>query len=117
MAAHGGCHAGHGKRRPAIASTSASRRVQTGGRRKETAESLVVVMMVAFLLGLGGEFPVPGLDVLLLEGGGAGDVVQLVVEAAGVAHGFAVGVAPPQRGGVRPTVGTAGALPFRRGLE
>jgi hypothetical protein len=114
MTAHGGRHAGHGKGRPAVAS-AAARAVQTRRRRKETAEGLVVVM--AFLLGLGGELAVPRLDVLLLESGGSGDVVQLVVEAAGVADGFAVGVAPPQRRGVGAAVGTARSLPFRRGLN
>ncbi len=76
-----------------------------------------MMVVMAFLLGLGGELAVPRLDVLLLEGGGAGDVMQLVVEAAGVADGFAVGVASPQRRGVGATVGAARSLPFRRGLN
>ncbi len=76
-----------------------------------------MVVMMAFLLGLGGELSISRLDVLLLEGGGAGDVVQLVVEAAGVADGFAVGVASPQRRGVGAAVGAARSLPFRRGLN
>ncbi|MFO0005443.1 MAG: hypothetical protein ACK559_30375, partial [bacterium] len=97
MAAHGGRHAGHGKGRPAVASASAGT-VQTSRRRKETAEGLMMVVMT-LLLGLGGELSISRLDVLLLEGGGTGDVVQFVVEAAGVADGFAVGVAPPQRRG------------------
>ncbi len=118
MTAHGGRHAGHGKGRAAVASpaAAAANPVQTRRRRKETTEGLMVVM-VTFLLGLGGELSISRLDVLLLEGGGAGDVVQLVVEAAGVADGFAVGVAPPQRRGVGAAVGTARSLPFRRGLN
>ncbi len=115
MTAHGGRHAGHGKGRPAVPS-AAARTVQTRRRRKKSAKGLVMVV-VAFLLGLGGELAVSRLDVLLLEGGGAGDVVQLVVEAAGVADGFAVGVATPQRRGVGAAVGAARSLPFRRGLN
>jgi hypothetical protein len=115
MTAHGGRHTGHGKGRPAVPS-AAARAVQTRRRRKKTAERLMVVVM-AFLLGLGGELAVPRLDVLLLEGGGAGDVVQLVVEAARVADRFAVGVATPQRRGVGAAVRAARSLPFRRGLN
>ena len=43
-------------------------------------------------------------------------VVQLVIEAAGVADGFAVVVPPPERGRRRLAVGTHRALTPRRGL-
>lgn len=43
--------------------------------------------------------------------------MQLVVEAAGVADGLAVVVAPPQRGGARAAVGAALPVPPRRRLH
>ena len=113
VAAHRGGHTRHREGWPAVA---AARSVQAGRRGEEAAQGLVVVV-VSLLLGLGGELAVPGLDVLLLEGGGPRDVVQLVVEAAGVADRLAVGVASPERGGVGAAVGATRALPLSRGLK
>ena len=106
-------HGGHRKRLSAVASP---RRVQAQRRWKEFAEGLMVVV-VPFLLGLGRELTVSRLDVFFFEGRWPGDVVQLVVEAAGVADRLAVGVATPQRGGVCATVCTACAFPLGRGLN
>lgn len=50
------------------------------------------------------------------EGEGETYVVQLVVEATGVADGLAVLVASPEGGGSRLAVGTAGASTSRRAL-
>ena len=36
--------------------------------------------------------------------------MELVVEAAGIAHRFPVGVPPPERGRARPTIAAARAL-------
>ena len=107
---------GHTRHREGWPAVAAARSVQAGRRGEEAAQGLVVVV-VSLLLGLGGELAVPGLDVLLLEGGGPRDVVQLVVEAAGVAHWLAVGVASPERGGVGAAVGATRALPLSRGLK
>lgn len=63
------------------------------------------------------QFPISGLDVLLLQRCGPGHVVQLVVETAGVADRFPVGVPPPERGGRGVAVRTAGALPLSRRLK
>ena len=57
------------------------------------------------------------LDAVLPHGEGAVDAVQLVVEAAGVADGLAVVVAPPQRRRRRPAVGAAQPDPTRGRLE
>ena len=98
------------RRRPHPTGKPAVAGVQPAG--EETAQG-----PVAFLLGFGGEFAVAGLDVLLLEGGGAGHVVQLVVEPAGVADGLAVGVAAPQRRGVGATVRAGCSFTLGRALK
>lgn len=54
---------------------------------------------------------------VLLHGDGAVDVVQLVVEAARVAHGLAVRVAAPQRRGRGLAVGARHARPLRAHLR
>ena len=56
------------------------------------------------------------LDAVLAHGQRPIDAVQFVVEAAGVAHGFAFGVAPPQRRRRRAAVGAAQAQASRRAL-
>ena len=53
--------------------------------------------------------PFARLDVVLLHGQGSVDVVQLKVEAAGVADGFALIVATPERRGRRGAVDAAQA--------
>ena len=70
--------------------------------------SVIVVMVVLVVFGgrrswswcrsLGREFPVPGLDPLLLHRHGSIDVVQLVVETACVAHRFSIVIPSPQSG-------------------
>ena len=97
------------RRRPQPAGKPAVARVQAAG--EEPAEALV-----ALLLRFGGQLAVAGLDVLLLEGGGSGHVVQLVVEPAGVAHGLPVGVAAPQGRGVGAAVCAGRSFTFCRAL-
>lgn len=112
-----------GKRPPAA--------VQTGGRRHGLRVRLEHGGLLGLLV-LAGHLPVAGLDALFLHGEGPVDlweggeggavkpprrscaaafakaqthVVQLEVEAAGVAHRLPAGVAPPQRGGAGVAVG------------
>ena len=59
------------------------------------------------LLGFAGHLPIPGLDPFLLHGQWPVNIVQLVVEATGVAHWFALRVAPPEGGGGSMAVGAA----------
>lgn len=47
------------------------------------------------LLGFAGHLPIPGLDPFLLHGQWPVNIVQLVVEATGVAHRVPVGVPAP----------------------
>ena len=60
---------------------------------------------------------IAGLNVFLLEGRGSGHVVQLVVEAAGVADGLPVGVAAPQGRGVGAAVCAGRSFTLRRALK
>ena len=57
------------------------------------------------------------LDAVLAHGQRSVDAVQLVVQSARVAHGFALGVATPQRRRRRAAVGAAQAQPSRRALH
>lgn len=59
--------------------------------------------------GLARHLSVACLDAFLLHGQGPVDIVQLVVEAACVAHRVPVAVAPPERGGGGLAVRAAGA--------
>ena len=61
--------------------------------------------------------PLPGLNPVFPHGEGSVDAVQLVVEAARVAHGLAVVVSPPQGGRGRAAVGAAQADAPGGGLE
>lgn len=70
---------------------------------------LIGVVGPLALFGLVGHFPVASLYSLLFHGERPVDVMQFVVEAAGVAHGVSVCIAPPERGGGRLTVSTTGA--------
>ena len=56
--------------------------------------------------------PLPGENILLLEGDGAGLIVDLLVEAAGVADDLAGRGPAPQRGGGGRAVAAGGALPL-----
>lgn len=60
-------------------------------------------------LGLAGHLAVACLDALLFHGQWPIDVVEFVVEPAGVAHRVSVPVAPPQSGRGRLAVRAAGA--------
>lgn len=124
---------------------SAPAAVQRGGGGRHRLRVRLKHGGLLGLLVLAGHFPVASLDAFFLHGegpvdlGGAGDrfilrhvavqllsncgthVVQLEVEAAGVAHRLPVGVASPQRCRARVTVGTKrpGSLAdnLRGGLE
>lgn len=58
-------------------------------RREESANS------TAFLLGLGGQFPVTGLNIFLLQGSWPGHIVQFVIKTTSITHGLAVCVPSP----------------------
>lgn len=75
-----------------------------GGRAEGAAlvhqalgEVIHAVLGLFALLGLAGHLPVPGLDAFLLHGQRSVDIVQFIVQAAGVTHRVPVGVSPPQR--------------------
>lgn len=70
---------------------------------------LITIPAPPALLGLVGHLAVTCLDAFLLHGQRPVHVVQLVVQAAGVAHGVSIAVAPPQCGGGGLTVSTTGA--------
>lgn len=53
----------------------------------------------------------PGLNAILPHGKWSVNTVQLVVQSAGIAHGFAIVVAPPKCGGPSAAVGAAQAHP------
>lgn len=62
-------------------------------------------VLLAFLVFVG-HFAVPCLNAILLHGKGSIHIMQLEVEATGIAHGLAIGVASPQGCGAGVTVGT-----------
>ena len=67
------------------------------------------IILLVFLLAL--RFPFPGLYAVLPHGQGSVDTVQLEVEAAGIAHGLALVVSPPERGVGCPAVCAAQTHP------
>lgn len=70
---------------------------------------LVAVADTLVFFGFVGHFSVTCLYSLFFHGQRPVHVVQLIVEATGVAHWVSIGVAPPECGGGRLTVSTTGA--------
>lgn len=70
-----------------------------------------VVMDLFALFGFARHFSVSGLNSFFLHSQGSVNIVQLVVEPAGVTDGIAVGISPPQGGSGGLTVGAGRARP------
>lgn len=79
-----------------------------GGRVKRAAlgEVLQRVVYLFALFGFARHFSVSGLDAFLLHSQGSVNIVQLVVEPAGIADGIPVGISPPESGSGRLAVCT-----------
>lgn len=84
-----------------------------GGRVKGAAlgEVFKVVMDLFALFGFARHFSVSGLNSFFLHSQGSVNIVQLVVEPAGITDGIAVGISPPQGGSGGLTVCTGRARP------
>lgn len=84
-----------------------------GGRVKGAALGKVfeVVMDLFALFGFARHFSVSGLNSFFLHSQGSVNIVQLVVEPAGITDGIAVGISPPQGGSGGLTVCTGRARP------
>lgn len=84
-----------------------------GGGVKGAAlgEIFQAVMDLFALFGFARHFSVSGLNSFFLHSQGSVNIVQLVIEPAGVTDRITIGISPPQRGGGGLTVCTGCARP------
>lgn len=82
-----------------------------GVKRAALGEIFQAVVDLFALFGFARHFSVSGLNSFFLHSQGSVNIVQLVIEPAGVTDGIAIGISPPQRGGGGLTICTGCARP------